>query len=341
MLLSCGSSDEETDVIEEKSIIPTNLSINIIVKGATTANLLGDGSGIIDVILSAKDAVRYKVKFGDGNEIESTSGSISYTYTNAGTKKYTIEVIAFSKTGNFISDFVQKEIVINAGGSKLVWSDDFNVDGAPNTANWTYDLGAGGWGNNELQTYTKNSENVKVESGFLKITAKKNGSSYTSARLKSQGLRKFKYGKFEIKAKLPASKGTWPAIWMLGSNFPDVGWPNSGEIDIMEQKGTDKNTVLSTLHYPGNFAGNGPSKGTSLSTSTTQFHVYSVDWSSSKIEFAIDGNVFHTFTNNSNTPFNADFFFIFNIAMGGTLGGTVDANFTESSMEIDYIKVYQ
>tara|TARA_R110002049_G_scaffold24588_2_gene86932 strand:- start:4628 stop:6250 length:1623 start_codon:yes stop_codon:yes gene_type:complete len=230
---------------------------------------------------------------------------------------------------------------LNTAYTDLVWEDDFNTDGAPNATNWTYDLGAGGWGNGELQTYTNNAENVIVEGGSLKIKAKADGSGYTSARLKSEGLREFTYGRFEIRAKLPASQGTWPAIWMLGANFSTVGWPNSGEIDIMEQKGSDKNTVLSTIHYPDNFGGGGPSQSTELTTSTTEFHNYTLEWSATEIKFAIDNQVYHTIPNDSTLPFNADFFLILNVAMGGTLGGTVDPAFTEDMMEIDYIKVYQ
>jgi hypothetical protein len=230
---------------------------------------------------------------------------------------------------------------LNSAFTDLVWEDDFNTDGAPNPANWTYDLGAGGWGNGELQTYTKNAENVIVEDGFLKIMAKANGASYTSARLKSEGLREYTYGRYEIRAKLPASQGTWPAIWTLGANFSTVSWPASGEMDILEQRGDDKNTVFSTIHYPGNFAGDGPTKTTELTTSTTEFHKYTIEWSAAEIKFAIDDQVYHTLPNDSSLPFNADFFFIFNVAMGGTLGGTVDPDFTEDMMEIDYIKVYQ
>ena len=225
--------------------------------------------------------------------------------------------------------------------NNLAWEDDFNTDGAPDTAKWTYDLGAGGWGNGELQTYTNNADNVIVEGGSLKINAKVNGAGYTSARLKSEGLYEFTYGRVEVRAKLPASQGTWPAIWMLGANFSTVSWPAAGEIDIMEQKGDDKNTILSTLHYPGNSGGNGPSQSTTLATSTTEFHNYTVEWTDAKIEFFIDDVSFHTFNNDATTPFNADFFLILNVAMGGTLGGTVDPAFTEDTMEIDYIKVYQ
>lgn len=235
------------------------------------------------------------------------------------------------------------------GGSEpvftnLVWSDEFDIDGAPNTANWGYDLGAGGWGNGEAQYYTNSNQNVKVEGGFLKITAKKqnfSGSEYTSARLLSKGKKDFKYGKFEIRAKLPTGGGTWPAIWMLGASFPETPWPATGEIDIMEYVGNQPNTVHGTLHYPGHSGGDGPTASTTVANANTEFHVYSLTWSATSIKFAVDGNVFHTFINTPDTPFNANFFFILNVAMGGTLGGNIDPAFTQSNMEVDYVRVYQ
>ncbi|QXP59291.1 family 16 glycosylhydrolase [Olleya sp. HaHaR_3_96] len=227
--------------------------------------------------------------------------------------------------------------------TNLVWSDEFDVNGAPDPANWTYDLGVGenGWGNNELQEYTDNADNVIVEDGSLKITAKAEGSAYTSARLKSVDLFEFTYGRVEVRAKLPAAQGTWPAIWMLGANFETVGWPASGEIDIMEQTGQDKNTTLGTLHYPAMFGGNGNTGSTSVATSTTAFHNYVVEWTPDVIKIVVDDVVFHTVINSDSLPFNDDFFFILNVAMGGSLGGTVDPAFTEDTMEIDYVRVYQ
>ncbi|AUC76936.1 family 16 glycosylhydrolase [Olleya sp. Bg11-27] len=227
--------------------------------------------------------------------------------------------------------------------TNLVWSDEFDVNGAPDPANWTYDLGVGenGWGNNELQEYTDSADNVIVEDGSLKITAKAEGSAYTSARLKSVDLFEFTYGRVEVRAKLPAAQGTWPAIWMLGANFETVGWPASGEIDIMEQTGQDKNTTLGTLHYPAMFGGNGNTGSTSVATSTTAFHNYVVEWTPDVIKIVVDDVVFHTVINSDSLPFNDDFFFILNVAMGGSLGGTVDPAFTEDTMEIDYVRVYQ
>ncbi|TXE09949.1 family 16 glycosylhydrolase [Seonamhaeicola algicola] len=223
----------------------------------------------------------------------------------------------------------------------LVWSDEFDTPGAPDTNKWTYDLGAGGWGNQELQTYTDNGENVIVQDGLLKITAKANGSGYTSARLKSENLQEFTYGRVEVRAKLPAAQGTWPAIWMLGANFDTVGWPNCGEIDIMEQTGQDKAKTSAALHFPGNSAGNAITSETSNTTATTEFHNYSVEWTATTIKFLVDDTLFLSFENTPGSVFNADFFMILNVAMGGTLGGTIDPSFTEDTMEIDYVRIYQ
>lgn len=231
----------------------------------------------------------------------------------------------------------------NASGSfeTLVWSDEFDTNGAPDATKWTYDLGAGGWGNQELQTYTDNAENVIVEDGILKITAKADGGSYTSARLKSENLFEFTYGKIEVRAKLPAAQGTWPAIWMLGANFDTVGWPSCGEIDIMEQTGQDKSKTSGAFHYPGNSGGDAPTDDISNPTSTSEFHVYAAEWTEESIKISVDGEFFISLENNSDIPYNADMFMILNVAMGGTLGGTVDPAFTEDTMEIDYVRVYQ
>ena len=239
---------------------------------------------------------------------------------------------------------VQGVVAVDYEYNNLVWEDDFNTDGAPDATNWTYDLGAGGWGNGELQTYTDTAENAKVEGGSLIITAKADGSGgYTSARLKSQGLRKFTYGRIEVKAKLPAAAGTWPAIWMLGSNFPTVSWPHCGEIDIMEQKGDDKNTSLGTCHWFDTASSSNASYGetTAVANASSEFHLYTVEWTESAIKIYLDEEKFYELANDEALPFNADFFLILNVAMGGSLGGTVDAAFTEDTMEIDYVKVYQ
>ncbi|MDT0558453.1 family 16 glycosylhydrolase [Ichthyenterobacterium sp. W332] len=225
----------------------------------------------------------------------------------------------------------------------LVWSDEFDTNGAPNAANWTYDLGNGdnGWGNGEVQNYTNAPENVIVEDGLLKINALADGSGYTSARIKTEDIFEFTYGRVEVRAKLPASQGTWPAIWMLGEDYQTNTWPNCGEIDIMEQKGQDKNTVLATLHYPAVSPGTGNSASTNLPTAISQFHNYTVEWTPELITFLVDDTPYHSVPNTFDLPFESDFFLILNVAMGGTLGGDIDPAFTEDTMEVDYVRVYQ
>ena len=224
----------------------------------------------------------------------------------------------------------------------LVWSDEFNTDGAPDASKWNFELGGGGWGNNEVQVYTNNASNVKVEGGNLKITLKKEtDGSYTSARLTTHNKFDFTYGRVEARAKLPSGGGTWPAIWMLGSNYQTSPWPACGERDIMEHVGNQQNTIHGTLHYPGNSAGNANTSSTVVPGVSDSFHIYEVYWSPDFIKFYVDGEEFKTFVNSNAVPFNHDFFLILNVAMGGTFGGTVDPAFTQSSMEVDYIKVFQ
>ncbi|MEP6261430.1 MAG: family 16 glycosylhydrolase [Gillisia sp.] len=227
--------------------------------------------------------------------------------------------------------------------NELIWEQDFNASGTLDAAVWNFETGNNnGWGNEEKQYYT--ADNAIVEDGNLVITAKaesSNGFDYTSSRVTTQDKFEFKYGRVEVRAKLPEGGGTWPAIWMLGSDFNEVGWPATGEIDIMEHKGNEPNKIHGTLHYPGRSGGDADSGTTTISNASSDFHIYTLEWSPERILFLVDGEVFHTFANNSTTAFNKEFFLIFNVAMGGTFGGTIDPDFTESAMEVDYIKVYQ
>lgn len=230
--------------------------------------------------------------------------------------------------------------------TKLIWADEFNTEGTPDSLKWGYDLGNGdgGWGNSELEYYTKRPENVSVQGGVLKIKAIKEsyrGSAYTSARLLSKNKFAFKYGRVEVRAKLPEGVGTWPAIWMLGSDIDMAGWPGCGEIDIMEHRGSELNKIFGTLHYPGRSGGNADGNTKIISNATSRFHKYSLEWSASSIKISVDDQAYHTVMNSEKIPFNHDFFFILNIAMGGTFAGAVDPSFNNSTMEVDYIRVYQ
>ncbi|MCL3782629.1 glycosyl hydrolase family protein [Prolixibacteraceae bacterium JC049] len=231
--------------------------------------------------------------------------------------------------------------------TNLVWSDEFDTNGAPDAAKWGYDLGTGnnGWGNNEAQTYTNDAANVVIEDGNLKIKAIKDGSSYTSARIKTEGLYEFQYGRIDVRAKLPKGGGTWPAIWMLGANFSTAGWPACGEIDIMEATGNNPGKIHGSIHNLASSGSTVNTKITDVADAADEFHVYSVNWSANEISFLIDDEIFYTYSpddkNNENWPFDAKQFIILNLAMGGTMGGAIDAAFTDATFEIDYVRVYQ
>lgn len=227
--------------------------------------------------------------------------------------------------------------------TKLIWSDEFNYKGGPDSSKWTYDIGGNGWGNHELEYYTNRPENVMVKNGMLYITALKEnfkGKEYTSARILTKGKFSFKYGRVEVRAKLPTGVGTWPAIWMLGSDIDSVGWPACGEIDIMEHLGRDLNKIYGTLHYPEHSGAHANGK-TIMISSPNEFHIYGLEWSPEEIKISVDGKVFQTVKNSPDIPFNDNFFIILNEAIGGDFGGPVDPKVTKETMEVDYVRVYQ
>jgi beta-glucanase (GH16 family) len=230
----------------------------------------------------------------------------------------------------------------------LVWSDEFDVAGAPNGSKWNFETGGGGWGNNELQVYTNSRTNSYVQNGVLVIDAVKSNNTWTSARMVTAGKASWKYGRFEIKAKLPSGLGTWPAIWMMPAQSVYGGWPKSGEIDIMEHVGYDMNRIHGSIHteaynHP---MGTQKSGNVVIPNVNTQFHVYAIEWSPEKIQWFVDNQLYFTFYNENKTykewPFDQEFFLILNIAIGGNWGGAqgIDPNLTLARMEVDYVRVY-
>lgn len=165
--------------------------------------------------------------------------------------------------------------------------------------------------------------------------------AFSSARIKSEGLQEFTYGRVETRAKLPSGGGTWPAIWMLGADYLTNPWPAAGEMDIMEHVGNNQDVVLASTHDPNNFGGNSRTGTVMVDGASDEFHIYEMEWTETDIKFAVDGIVYHSVTNDGTLPFNKDFFFILNVAMGGSLGGNIDPAFMESTMEVDYIRMYQ
>ncbi|GAC1384379.1 MAG: hypothetical protein NVSMB45_12350 [Ginsengibacter sp.] len=233
---------------------------------------------------------------------------------------------------------------------KLVWSEEFNYTGAPDTSKWSYDVGGNGWGNHELEYYTNaRLENARVENGNLVIEARKEsfgGKGYTSARLLTKHKAEFTYGIFEIRAKIPHGNGTWPAIWTLSAHDP-LMWPDDGEIDIMEAIGSNPNIIYGTCHNTSYHGATGRGSTTSIASAPDSFHIYKIEWTPTEIDWYVDGNQYYSYldpkTGPSSWPYYKDFFMILNVAVGGDFGGQkgVDDSAFPQQMLVDYVRVYQ
>ena len=234
-------------------------------------------------------------------------------------------------------------------GWNIVWQDEFEGTELDRT-NWTFDLGGSGWGNAEWEAYTDRPENIRVEDGMLVIEAREekatvSGRPYSSARIKTQGLHAWQYGRIEARMKLPYGQGIWPAFWMLGAN--NRGWPASGEIDILEHIGRDPNTIYATVHAPGYSGGNGV--GSSLvvpeDTLKNDFHVFAIEWQENEIRWFFDDQEFFKLTP-ADVPaewiFDHEFYIIINLAVGGRWPGYPDKTTVfPQFMYVDYVRVYQ
>ncbi|MAJ37259.1 MAG: hypothetical protein CMC19_04915 [Flavobacteriaceae bacterium] len=245
---------------------------------------------------------------------------------------------------------------------ELIWSDEFDYQGRPDNSKWyhqTFAPNGGSWFNGELQHYVDKENTTYVSNGTLKIIARKETyttqnttKEYTSARLNSKF--DFKYGRIDVRAKLPSGAGTWPAIWTLGSNINEagnyfgdsrgsVGWPACGEIDIMEQNGWDKTRSYGYFHWANTQTGEYQTQGTStfIADSASEFHLYSLIWDETKMQIILDNQVFIELPNEVSNPFDNPHYLLLNIAIGGNLGGEVPANFPNQVMEVDYVRIYQ
>lgn len=233
-----------------------------------------------------------------------------------------------------------------------VWSDEFDYSGTPDPAKWGYDIGGSGWGNNELEYYTNSTNNANVANGKLYITARQEnfgGMNYTSARMVTKNKGDFLYGRIEVNAKLPAGRGTWPAIWMLPTDWVYGSWPKSGEVDIMEHVGYDPNNILSSIHTQSynHTIGTQKSGGLNIPTALTAFHKYRVDWTPYALRYYYDDQLVFTFVNEgkgyATWPFDKRFHLLLNLAIGGNWGGAqgVDTSIFPVSMEVEYVRVYK
>jgi beta-glucanase (GH16 family) len=239
------------------------------------------------------------------------------------------------------------------GKWKMVWNDEFDYQGLPDSLRWGYDVGGNGWGNNELQYYTKaDTSNVEVKEGKLLIRAikkAKEGRAYTSVRLISKNKGDWRYGRIVIRAKLPSGRGLWPAIWMLPTDWKYGNWPGSGEIDIMEHVGYNPDSVYFSIHTKSfnHMIGTQKTAGIALPDNKQVFHNYAIEWSKDKIDFYMDDQLVLTFNNtgkgSEEWPFDQRFHLLLNIAVGGNWGGVkgVDDTIFPGVMEVAYVRVFQ
>jgi beta-glucanase (GH16 family) len=245
----------------------------------------------------------------------------------------------------------QAEELTAADREGLVWNDEFDQS-TLDTSKWNFQTGDGtaegipGWGNGEEQTYTNRTQNLQLENGFLKITARKEslqGKSYTSARINTQDKFSFQYGRIVVRAKLPKIAGTWPAVWMLGDNYSNVGWPRCGEIDFIEQNGQEKDKIIGTSHWFDEGSSNNAKYSTTLDfpNLTESFQKYTLVWNEAYIRMFVGSAKYYEIALNDTLPFDQPFFLLINLAMGGTLGGNINSTFLQEDFLIDYIRFYE
>jgi beta-glucanase (GH16 family) len=350
--VSCKETPSNPGVLLPSNLV-TKMTISSTIKGKVEAEIKADNANFY--------SIHFETQAGFVSP-EMSGNKAHYTYVDTGwfKIKFRAHVSNASFTEKVDSVYISfPESTLENGyktplsypGYRLVWADEFEGNSLDMNA-WTYETGRGnwGWGNNELQYYQDGTKNAVVADGKLTITAKKEAAGtaeYTSARIKTQGKKAFTFGRVDIRARLPKGQGVWPALWMLGSNITQVGWPACGEIDIMELVGHKPNEIFGTAHWGNSAPSTYLSKVSRLSAGdySDSFNVFSIIWSENKIEWFMNDVRYHIVTP-ANTggiyPFNKEHFFIFNVAIGGTWPGNPDATTRlPQSMEVDYIRVFQ
>ena len=319
-------------------------------------NLTDIGYGIWETTVDLNPNSYYEFKFGIcGWELEDLPPGSSCTVTNYG---YTNRFLNVTDGNLSLETYYYASCDISTSGETgedwiLLWSDEFDAPDIDMTK-WSYEVGTGnwGWGNGEAQYYTDNSNNSFIEDGKLIIKAIRqsySGSDYTSARMVTRNKGDWTYGRIEVRAKLPAGTGTWPAIWMMPTDSEYGGWPDSGEIDIMEHVGFDPGAIHATCHNDTyNWYDGIPPPGGELNVNDfdENFHTYTLEWTESSLKWFVDETLYYTYSNTSSWstwPYNYDFFIILNIAIGGTWGGQqgIDDGIFPVQMEVEYVRVYQ
>ncbi len=365
ILLSFSFNSCKEDPVEDGPSLPENLKV--------TVTQSSEVEGLVEVTATAEKANFYTFVFEDnGDDLieENNEGIASYQYSENGT--YKIEVRANATAAQYINQIETVEIVfedntpepgfiptqgystpISYPNYTLVWNDEFEGNSL-STADWNFEIGTGnnGWGNNELQYYKE--ENVTVSDGLLFIEAKKeffNGRDYTSSRITTQNKQSFQYGRIDIRAALPFGQGMWPALWMLGDDISSVGWPHCGEIDIMEMVGGNisgggDNVVHGTVHWDngGSYANYGQSNTLPNGIFANEFHVFSIVWNEQSITWYRDDIQYNVIdiTPANMTEFHQNYFFIFNVAVGGNWPGPPNnTTVFPQNMIVDYVRVFQ
>ncbi|MGE5383608.1 MAG: family 16 glycosylhydrolase [Omnitrophica WOR_2 bacterium] len=343
-------SCKKSDVTENKD--PSNLVMEVTLSATETGKVFIQAHG--------DNVSEYKLYIDNSAipEASNTSGTFEYLFTSQGV--HLISVRAYGQSGLYIKaekqiELGSNEVSVDSGyfsqqnypGMHLVWSDEFN--GATiDESNWTFESGAGGWGNSELQFYKK--ENAWVNEGTLVIEARKENwqnSSYTSARMITRNKHSFLYGRIDIRALLPIGQGMWPALWMLGNNLSTVGWPACGETDIMEMIGGSgrENTVYGTLHWDNNgHVQAGGNYKLPINNFGSEYHVFSIIWDETSIKWLMNDTQFYVIdiTPAHMSEFHQAAFFIFNIAVGGVWPGNPNSSTVfPQQMKVDYIRVFQ
>lgn len=370
LAMGCGSETVGPSAEDESGDpVPAGLSLEVTLQGQPD-DPEGDGSGVAFLRASATNAVRYRFEFQGGRFAESASGELTHTFTEPGTRERRIRVLAFSETGNAVDLAVDVTVRVDTpvepgpGETEmtLVWADEFDYTGPIDPAKWHHQvipIQGDSWANGEEQHYTDRTDNSYVSEGTLKIVARREDytfggvtKAYTSARLNSKF--DFQYGRVDIRARLPIQAGTWPALWTLGANinevgnfhgttYGDVGWPACGEIDILEQTGWDKNSVIGHLHWGDTRTGQYENMGGTLAVANTStaFNLYSLVWTDGEIRMLFNDQVVYETPITEGMPYDNPHYLLLNIAMGGNLGGDIPAGFSEAVMEIDYVRIYQ
>lgn len=302
--------------------------------------------------------VSYKWRFSDGTTMkgETVTRQFEETVAHRYGEDERLDVTLTVADEDDATAKASKRVVVQPESRTVtwetVWGDEFDGSGLPDGSKWKYETGGNGWGNQEKQFYTReDTDNARVENGTLIIEARREsvqGNAYTSARLNSR--ESWTYGRVEVRAKVPAGRGTWPAIWMLADNdtYGDQYWPDNGEIDIMEHVGYDEGVIHGTIHTKAFNHIEGTDKGSSrtVPTATSAFHVYAMEWTPNEIRVFVDGENYFTFANQEpygweEWPFDQPFHLLLNVAVGGTWGGAegIDDSAFPEQLVIDYVRV--